>query len=173
MAIYGTTAGADTYHAARGNDAWALLSEPAKAAALQRGTDYVDGRCRWQLPSGRWESMFPGEKVGGRAQEREWPRIGAVDYAGNAIDSSEVPREVDHATYEAALREGAAPGSLSPDFVPSAQVTKEKVGPVEIGYASPQAGDNSTPNRPIVPLIDAILAPVTSRPYEFPAVFVV
>lgn len=35
----------------------------------------------------------------------------------NAIPATEVPIEIIHATYEAALRELASPGSLSPDFV--------------------------------------------------------
>jgi hypothetical protein len=172
MSIYGTLADANTYHTARGNTAW-TGTDAVKLAALERATDYIDGRYRWLLPSGRWESMFPGERTDGRAQEREWPRTDAEDYDGNAIPDDEVPVEVENATYEAALRELVTPGSLSPDFVPSGQVIKEKVGPIEVGYASPQATANQLPNRPIIPVIDEIIAPVVFRPAMLPAVRVV
>jgi hypothetical protein len=171
MAIYGTLADANAYHTARGNTAW-TGTDVVKLAALERGTDYIDGRYRWQT-CGRWQSMFPGERTDGRAQEREWPRTGAEDYDGNAIPDDEVPVEVENATYEAALRELVTPGSLSPDFVPSGQVIKEKVGPIEVGYASPKATANQLPNRPIIPTIDEIIAPVVFRPACLPAVFVV
>jgi hypothetical protein len=83
-----------------------------------------------------------------------------------------VPREVEHATYEAALREAANPGSLSPDFVASRQVIKQKVGPLERTFAdATDAG--GIPTRPVVTVIDEILAPVTRRPHEMPAVRVV
>jgi hypothetical protein len=172
MAIYGTLSDANAYHTARGNAAW-TGADAVKAAALERATDYIDGRYRWQLKSGRWQSMFPGERTQGRDQEREWPRTGAEDYDGNAIADDEVPVEVENATYEAALRELVTPGSLSPDFVPSGQVIKEKVGPIEVGYASPQAMPNQLPNRPIIPAIDEIIAPVIIRPAEYPSVRVV
>lgn len=172
MAIYGTLAAANAYHTARGNSGW-TGDDTAKQSALERGTDYIDGRFRWQLASGRWQSMFPGERTAGRSQDREWPRTGAEDYDGNAIPSDQVPIEAEHATYEAALRELVSPGSLSPDFVPTGQVIKEKVGPIEVGYASPQAGPNSIPNRPIIPAIDEIIAPIIFRPADLPAVFVV
>lgn len=172
MAIYGTRADADAYHTARGNSGW-TGENAAKDAALERATDYIDGRYRWRLASGRWQSMFRGERTGGRAQDREWPRTGATDYEGNAIADDEVPVEVRNATYEAALRELQTPGSLSPDFVPSGQVVKEKVGPIEVGYAVPQATANSLPNRPVIPAIDEILAPLLFRPADLPAVRVV
>ncbi|MAX61556.1 MAG: hypothetical protein CMK46_06970 [Porticoccus sp.] len=171
--MYGDLAGADAYHLARANAAWAALTEPAKTAALVRGSDYVDGRYRWRLMSGRWQSMFRGVKTGGRAQAREWPRTGATDYEGLEIEPDEIPEEVQHAAYEAALREAATPGSLSPDYVAASQVTKEKVGPVEVQYASSAVSANSTPNRPVVAVIDELLAPLLFRPYELPGITVV
>lgn len=169
---YGEVADADTYHSDRGNTAW-TGSEAVKTAALVRASQYVDGRYRWRLKSGRWQSMFRGSKAGGRAQALEWPRTGATDYEGNEIPDNEVPVEVEHATYEAALRELVTPGSLSPDYTASAQVTQETVGPVTVKYAESKETDNSTPNRPVVPAIDEIIAPVVFRPYEFPGVTVV
>ncbi|PPU41828.1 DnaT-like ssDNA-binding protein [Xanthomonas arboricola] len=170
--MYGTLEGADAYHLVRGNAAWAAGSEEARRSSLVRGTDYIDGRYRVLLSSGRWQSMFPGVRTDGRGQANEWPRTGAVDYDGNPIAADVVPIEVEHAAYEAALRELIEPGSLSPDYVASAQVTREKVGPIEVSYgASTAAG--STPNRPIIPGIDEILAPLLRRPAMFPAVRVV
>ena len=170
--MYGTVADANAYHTARGNTAW-TGSDEVKTAALVRASDYIDGRYRWRLSSGRWQSMFRGTRTAGRDQDNEWPRTGATDYEGNEIPVDEVPIEVENATYEAALRELVTPGSLSPDYTSSAQVTKEKVGPVEVQYAEAKATDNLTPNRPVIPAIDEIIAPLIFRPYEFPGVTVV
>lgn len=157
MAIYGSLADANSYHSERGNAAW-TGTDAAKDAALQRATDYIDGRYRYMTVGGCWKSMFRGVKTDGRAQELEWPRTGATDSEGNEIPDDEVPVEVEHATYAAALLELTDPGSLSPIFVASGQVIKEKVGPIEVGYASPPTDGNMPPNRPVVPTIDDILA---------------
>lgn len=157
MAIYGTLEDANAYHAARGNAGWAG-TDPEKLAALQRATDYIDGRYRYQTAGGCWKSMFRGTKTGGRVQELEWPRTDAIDSDGNLIPDDEVPIEIEHATYEAALREIVDPGSLSPTFVASAMVTREKVGPIEVAYAESQFDGGWPPNRPVVPAIDDILA---------------
>ncbi|WP_420465611.1 DnaT-like ssDNA-binding protein [Panacagrimonas sp.] len=170
---YGNLTDAAAYHVDRGNAAWDALTSTAQEAALVRASQYIDGRYRWRLMSGRWQSMFRGTKTGGRAQILEWPRTGATDYEGNEIGSTEVPTEVEYATYEAALREAADPGSLSPDYTASAQAIREKVGPVEVQYGEMKATDNTTPNRPVIPLIDEIIAPLVFRPYELPAVSVV
>lgn len=157
MAVYGTVAQADAYHLARGNTGWD--GDPAaKSAALQRATDYVDGRYRRLTAGGCWVSMFRGSRTGGRAQELEWPRTDATDSAGEEIAVDEIPVEVEHATYEAALRELVEPGSLTPTFIAVQQVTREKVGPVEVSYAEAH-GDGAMPaNRPVVPAIDDILS---------------
>ncbi|KOB03645.1 hypothetical protein AE921_03015 [Xanthomonas arboricola] len=170
--MYGTLEGADDYHRIRGNTAWAAGSEEARTASLVRGTDYIDGRYRVLLLSGRWQSMFPGVRTDGRGQPNEWPRTGAVDYDGNPIAADAVPIEVEYAAYEAALRELARPGSLSPDFVASALAIRKKVGPIEVAY-SDKSADGGVPNRPVISVIDEILAPLIRRPATLPAVFVV
>lgn len=170
--MYGTLEGANSYHLARGKAAWAAGTEQAREGALVRATDYIDGRYRVLLASGRWTSMFPGVRTAGRGQPNEWPRTGAIDYDGDSIQPDEVPDEVERATYEAALRELVAPGSLSPDFVASEAVTKEKVGPIEVNYADATAA-GQVPNRPVVPAIDEILAPLLRTPAVLPAVRVV
>lgn len=171
--MYGDLTEASVYHAERGNAAWGALTAAQQTAALIRGSDYVDQRYREKLKSGRWLSMFSGVKTGGRDQAREWPRTGATDYEGHEIADDVVPVEVERAAYEAALREAVTPGSLSPDFIPGEQVAKEKVGPVEIAYHQPRLRDGIPPNRPVIPAIDEIIAPVLVARYDYPAVRVV
>lgn len=171
--FYGTLAGAESYHADRGNTAW-TGSDIVKQAALVRASAYIDGRYRLRWPSGRWVSQFPGVKAGGRAQQLEWPRSGAIDYEYQPIPADTVPDEVERATYEAALRELVVPGSLSPDYSPSSLIKSETVGPLKTDYAVAEASaGDSPPNRPVIPAIDEILAPVlTTRAYA-PGVLVV
>lgn len=168
--MYGELSGARAYHAARGNAAWASASDDDLNSALLRASVYIDSRYRHQYPTGAWVSMFSGAKTGGRNQEREWPRSGASDYEGNSIPADDVPLEVVHATYEAAERERAIPGSLSPDYVPSQIAIKEKVGPIEVQYMT---GSSGNPVRPIVSAIDEIIAPVIIGSSLSPGVLVV
>ncbi|OEZ02315.1 MULTISPECIES: DnaT-like ssDNA-binding protein [Stenotrophomonas] len=170
--MYGTIEGADSYHQARGKAAWEAGSEDARTGALVRATDYIDGRYRVLLASGRWSSMFPGVRTAGRGQPNEWPRTGAVDYDGDPIQPDVIPDEVERATYEAALRELVAPGSLSPDYVATETVTREKVGPIEVSYADASVA-GQVPNRPVISAIDEILAPLLRAPASGPAVRVV
>lgn len=151
MEHYGTLAEADAYHAARGRTAWEEAAEPARVAALVRGSDYIDQRYR-----------FPGTRTGGQAQDRAWPRTGVTAPDG-AIPAGEVPAEVERATYEAAFRELVTPGSLSPDYVPARQVVRQKVGPLERTFAT-AADTGGNPVRPVVSAIDEILAALLYRP---------
>lgn len=170
---YGTDAGADAYHLERGNADWAMGTQSERTAARIRASQYIDGRYRLEVSPGIWISMFSGKRTGARAQADEWPRTGATDIDGNAIPEAEVPIEVLNATYEAASRELAEAGSLSPDYTASQQVTKEKVDVLEVTYADTSSdGGGLTqgpPNMPSVPAIDFIIAPVLglggSNPY--------
>nr|WP_019365259.1 DnaT-like ssDNA-binding protein [Pseudomonas luteola] len=167
---YGTLEQANAYNEARGY-AWSG-DDAAKEAALLRASVYIDGRYVKRFPSGRYESMFPGVKTGGRSQERAWPRTGAVDYEGNVIPSDEVPQEVLAAVAEAAWRELANPGSLSPDYVPSKLVKRQKVDVIEREFFEP--GElGSAPSTPVVSVIDNLIAPVLIARYELPGVMVV
>ena len=170
--FYGTVAAADAYHAARANAAW-VGEEPAKQAALLRASVYIDGRYRKLLASGVWQSLFPGVKTEGRGQAREWPRTGAEDYEGHAIPSDQVPVEVEQATYEAALRELVEPGSPSPDFVAASTVKRQKVGPIEEEFSVAAGADGAASVRPVISIIDEMIAPVLVARYTLPAVFVV
>jgi hypothetical protein len=158
---YGTLAGADNYHAER-LTAW-TGSDADKTAALVRGSQYVDGIAQKPLKSGRWVCLFTGNKADGRAQVLQWPRRDAYDNDGSDIGVTEVPIEVEHATYEAALRELIAPGSLSPDYVPASRVKREKVDVIETEYADAPASNglpSANPSRPVVTVVLELLAPV-------------
>jgi hypothetical protein len=145
---YGSNAGADTYHADRGNTAWAAATEAAKTIARLRGSEYVDYHFR---------AAFPGYKTGFREQVREWPRTDAYDYEDNHIGSSVIPYEVEYATYEAALRELATPGSLFPELIPGQQRKRTKVDVIEVEYTGPQGIASVTP---IITVITGILSPI-------------
>jgi hypothetical protein len=172
MANYGTVDGAREYFDARGvnTDDW---DDHAMLADLVVASAYIDGRYRQRLMSGAWVSMFPGTKTGGRAQELEWPRTGATDYTGEEIPDDEIPREVEQATYEAALLNHNDPGSLTPAWVATSQVTREKVGPVEVQYSDASSSGSWPPNYPWFPLIDGIIAPVLVSGFLGPAILTV
>ncbi|MFV1944136.1 DnaT-like ssDNA-binding protein [Pseudomonas luteola] len=169
--FYGSVADADSYHQTRGNTGW-TGEDAAKQAALIRASAYIDSKYRKKFTSGRWMSLFPGTKTGGRGQALEWPRTDAQDYEGNKIPSDEIPAEVQQATYEAALRELSSPGSLSPDYVPSKLVKRQKVDVIEREFFEP--GElGSAPSTPVVSVIDNLIAPVLIARYELPGVMVV
>lgn len=116
---YASLAQADAYHAAFGGSAW-TGSDALKESALRRATRYLDGRYR---------ARYSGTKCT-RTQALEWPRF-AAEESGWAVDTNAVPKAVQNATIEAALRELVSPGSSSPD-VSNGAVLSETVtaGPV-------------------------------------------
>lgn len=154
MSFYGTVADADTYHDDRGNSAWgeSSVATAEKEAALLRASEYVDYQFRPQ---------FPGYKTGLRTQTREWPRAWAYDEENNSIPSDEVPIEVERATYEAALRELASPGSLLPDFEPQGQVKRERVDVLEVEYVAPIGAEAA---KPVIHIVRGILQPILTGP---------
>lgn len=119
---------ADTYHANRGNAAWALLATASKEQALRSAADYM--RQAYRL---RWIGMRVTVP-----QALDWPRawVPIVDSPGGYygfptyLPLDVVPAEVISACAELALRASSAP--LSPDIGP--QVTREQVGPVSVDY---------------------------------------
>lgn len=115
-------------------------------AAARRATTWLDAGFR---------DRFPGRKTNGRQQALEWPRVGACDASGEAIASDEVPTEIINALCEAAIREKASPGGLSPDVTPGQVAKREKVeGAVEVEYF--RAG-GVTDQRPVATVIRDIL----------------
>jgi hypothetical protein len=139
---------ADEYFGDRQNFDWEAGD---KESALIRATFYIDGK---------YSGLWSGTRTNGRDQALSWPRYGALDSEGNEIPEDEIPVELKYAVMEAALREMAIPGSLSPDQIETQTVVREKVGPLEVEYDSKTGVDNP---RPMITVIDELLKPLLGR----------
>ncbi len=133
---------------------------PAVAVLRNRGSAYVDGT---------YGSRFSGVPTDFLAQDRAWPRTGACAF-GASLASDLIPLRVIHASFEAALQEARAPGSLSVVVTGSARVVREKVGDLEVQYANPGA-DAVLDAQPVLTVIEGLLAPLLTRP--MPGIMVV
>lgn len=145
--------GSDLDFAAWAAGAGYAVPAGAVAAARQRGSAYIDGV---------YGARFPGIPTDGAEQEREWPRIGATDRYGNALDPAVVPMRVVYASYEAALLELASPGSLSVTTggtIGVAAVKREKVGPLETEYAVNDTAASGIAAAPVSSAIEGLLGP--------------
>jgi len=147
---YASLAYALAYHADKGNAAWALATDGNRETAMRRATTWLDGTYR-----GNWT----GYRVNGRLQALDWPRSDVADIGGYAVDYLTIPPEVLRATCEAALRELALPGGLSPDVTDAGIVKSESVGPISVTY---RGGGGVGASRPIVTVIDDILSGLLS-----------
>lgn len=147
MASYGTKAAFLAYHLDRTNPT-AGYSDAAIAAALLIASEWLDGK---------YQSLFPGLKVGQRAQVREWPRQGALDRDGYAIASDIPPSEIDAATYEAAYKQLLSPGSLNRDWTPPKYKRASIDGAVSVEYVT---FSNASDTQTRFAVIDAILRPI-------------
>lgn len=142
--LYGSIAAAATYHSDRGNAAWAAAASDAlRTAALVRGSFAIDAA---------YGERFRGTKPGG--QVLAWPRTDAEYASGEAITG--VPIEVEYAAYEAALRELASPGSMSPDVVTGKIKKRVKVDVVEVEYAV--GSGTAEEQRPVALVIEGLIA---------------
>lgn len=125
MEHYGTSSGFIAYCNERGihipNNNPTVISEN-----LLVGSEWLDAVYR---------SSFPGVKVGGREQIREWSRKNAVDVYGNLIPSNEIPREVIYASYEAAIQNMVQPGSLSLNYTPPKYKSVSVHGAISVQYS--------------------------------------
>ncbi len=125
--------------------------------ALRRATVWLDG---YVLP------RVMGLRTHARNQALAWPRINVVDREGYLIQPDEIPVQIVNACCEAAIREKAAPGTLSPDVTLAEKVKRLKAGSVEIEYSGSTGGPGDL--RPIATVIDDILAPLLgSRPSPY------
>jgi len=157
---YVSVSDAAAYAAARGLAFPVSPIAPAEQA-LRRATAWIDGKYR---------SRFPGSRTHSRGQALEWPRMYATDADGNEIASDEIPVEIVNATIEAAVREMASPGSLSPDVTPGKVKKSARVGDIEVEYAV--GTGNAYDQRPVVSVIDGILSSLlgSASPYVARAV---
>ena len=123
---FASVSDADTRLAARGFTTWATMVTAEKEQALRRGTDYMQQHYR-----GRWKGARTSA-----LQMLDWPRVGvALDDLSYSqyqyvISPNIVPNEVKFGCIDIAFK--AASGDLSPDI--EREVTKEKIGPIEIEY---------------------------------------
>jgi hypothetical protein len=148
MADYGTNAGFLVYHAARGNVVSQFNDDTKITAARLVASEWLDGKYR---------GLFPGTKIGGRAQVREWPRYSAYDVYGDVIPSEAVPNEIDSAVYEATYKQLTTPGSLNVDWTPPKYKRASVDGAVSVEYVTfANAADTQTR----FAVIDAILSPI-------------
>ena len=146
-AIYGSIIGADDYNSARGNDSWALASDEDKESALLRASEYIDGAYR---------GSFQGYRTDGRDQDREWPRDEAYvfdKWDWVLLDKTVVPKEIEMATYEAAISELARPGFFTPDQTPGKNKKSVTVDSISVEYWSGE-------QYPVVKSLAFILAPL-------------
>lgn len=106
--------------------------------ALRRGTKWLDAYFR---------DRFPGWKTNGRNQALEWPRTGAYDNATlpQTIGQNEIPIEIINACIEAAIREKATPGYLSPDVTMSEVYSQIQAGSVSLTRANTSSVSDQIP----------------------------
>lgn len=143
---YASVSDCASYASARGLTFPASPEEPAEQA-LRRATQWLDAVYRYS---------FPGARTNGRDQALQWPRINAYDREDEAIASDEVPREIIDACCEAAIRELASPGGLSPDVTPGQIEKRIKVDTIEFEYAV--GAGTAQEQRPVVSIVDDILS---------------
>lgn len=145
---YVTRAECDAYHAEMGNSAWTPRptspaspqpEEPLGDAAIIRATRAID---RIYGP------RFKGIRTHFSTQPLEWPRNGVVLYESlgaieetvesaadsNTIEDDVIPTMLKQAIYEAALRELASPGSMTPDLDRGGEIKRVQAGPVAVEY---------------------------------------
>jgi hypothetical protein len=123
--FYGTVTGFRTYHAARNNLVPGTATDDVVTAALLVASEWMDAR---------YLDVFGGTKMGMRDQVREWPRSGVVDHYGYAVSSLAVPREIENATYEIALKQISKPGVLAIDLAPGKYKAVAISGAVSVTY---------------------------------------
>lgn len=136
--VYDTIANANAYHDARGNTVWAQAELKAREEAAIRGTDYLTRTYRE-----RWKGIRIDQD-----QTLDWPRAGVlredffrpdtaprpVLFPGLAflVGEDEIPLEVKHAFYEAALR--ALSEDLIPDLERGGDIKSLKAGSAAVEY---------------------------------------
>lgn len=133
--VYADRDEADAYFAARAVAAWAEAGAAARDAALLRATAWLDGNHRWV------------GRLADPAQPLAWPRAGARDAEGRALDG--IPDRLKAACAELALIDLSV--DLAPPLERGGRVLSERVGPLEVSYAA-----DAPPGRSF-PAVEALL----------------
>mgnify|MGYP001090393992 CR=1 FL=1 len=136
---------AESYHSLRGNSAWAIGDPTEKQYAIIRATEAIDN-----LYSQKW----PGTPTEYGTQELKWPRKNVV-INNVPIEDDVILAAIKKAVAEAALRELATPGSMTPDLDRGGDIKRVKADTVEVEY-SDSASATTT-----FTLIDVLLDDIT------------
>lgn len=150
--FYGTYSGMVAYFAERGVTVTSLQADVE--AKLVVASEWLDAR---------YGGQFPGVKYLRREQLRDWPRTGAYDRNGDSISNTEIPREVEWATYQATKRELDVPGALSKDVTPNKYRKASVSSAVAVEY---NEFSNSVDAQTKFQIIDEIMLPLLSGPYH-------
>ena len=89
------------------------------------------------------------------SQAQAWPRVGATDREGAAIDSSSIPQDVIEACYELAIAAIADPGALAKTSTENLTKRVDAKG-VSVEFFGPQAGERFSPR--VMELVGYLLA---------------
>lgn len=120
-----------SYHALRGNSAWAAASDADRQYAIIRATQAIDSI---------YKSKWKGSPTEYGTQELEWPRQNVI-VNGAELDDDLIPAAIKKAVCEAALRELASANSMTPDLERGGEIKRVKADVVEVEYME---GANST-----------------------------
>ena len=145
---YLSVADADTYWAAHGAPSeWTDAVTAAKETALRVATQYLDAAY-----GPRWQGQSKSS-----AQRLAWPRAAVLDLDGYLIASDDLPRNLEEATAEAALRQITETDGLMPDVASPGGVKSQRVrvGPLEKAVTYLSAKDDFK----MFSIIDALLRP--------------
>jgi len=146
---YLSVADADTYHAnVTQSGEWTAATQAARENGLIVATQYLENKYR-----GRWRGR---KKLW--SQALAWPRYGAVDDDGYAIDSEAVPQELQAACAELALRVVLGDNLLGVVTEPG-EVTSESVSVGPVTESKTYAGGK--PHGYQYPKVEALLRAVT------------
>jgi len=133
---YVSVADANTYHTTMGNTAW-TGSDSVKEVAIRRATQYMDGYYRWR---GTRRTA---------TQALEHPRT-LEDEEFMRDDLVWPPRGLQEACAELAMR--ALTEELVADLTEDQYIKREKVGPLETEYSTPDNG-----RQPVYPIATRLL----------------
>lgn len=137
---YVSVAEIDTYHADRGNAAWAGATG-VKQIAIIRATDYIDKRFRRQ---------FRGNRLG-NTQGLQWPRYDAYDDDGDLLQG--IPEVLKQAAAEYALR-----ALLLLDLLPDPALgytIRSTTGQATSAQGSPAGGEITSKSETVGPISES------------------
>lgn len=150
-----TLAAFKSYADARNWDYSSFDDETAIEPAIRVGTVFVEGVGG---PTADLSTQWPGKKASA-SQRRLWPRSGAKDVDGLAINDATIPAAVADAVAEAAWYEINNPGTLHSQITPSEVIKQEKVGPLSVTYQDGSTG-TAWDYRPMLTVISDLLAAI-------------